>query len=493
MTNKKSTKRALLLSLLSMLLCVTMLVGTTFAWFTDSVTSSGNIIKSGTLDVEMYWAKGTEVPAEATWTDASTGAIFNYDKWEPGYAEARHIRIENKGSLALKYAIKIVPNGEVSDLTDVIDVYYADPAVATDSSMSGLTRIGTLTNVLDGMGETASGALLAGSNDTVTIVLKMQENAGNEYQDKSIGTDFSIELVATQFTYEEDSFDDQYDVSAPIIYYDHFVENLDELKAAFAEGGNIKLTDDVKFDNMLKIENGATVYLDLNGKTVTFEPDASFKSGNPMLYPLVGTKLTITGNGTFDLGDNYDAALVYPAGEVVIENGTFIRNRVPDGVSADDVQTLFMGVKTKGSKLVINGGYFDSGYYDRNAELPISENETAADIANRGKSADKNIVRTAIKNNTSIAFNLSWSSAAGTQDFKINGGTFVGANPAWGDEGCMLPSTNDNYLRPWSYYQGAFLEGQVYDPNGVVIPDGYTITEGRTDDDRPVFTVNYSK
>jgi hypothetical protein len=56
----------------------------------------------------------------------------------------------------------------------------------------------------------------------------------------------------------------------------------------------------------------------------------------------------------------------------------------------------------------------------------------------------------------------------------------------------MLPTT-PNYLRPWSYYQGAFLDGQTFNENGIVLPDGYTITVGATEDDRPTYTVKYSK
>ena len=87
MNNSKLTKKALLTSVMALFLCVAMLTGTTFAWFTDTVTSSGNIIKAGTLDVTMEWADGAKaVPADDStdWIDASTGAIFNYDKWEPG-------------------------------------------------------------------------------------------------------------------------------------------------------------------------------------------------------------------------------------------------------------------------------------------------------------------------------------------------------------------------------------------------------------------------
>ncbi|MBR2479058.1 MAG: SipW-dependent-type signal peptide-containing protein [Clostridia bacterium] len=216
MINTKTTKRALLSSVVALLLCFAMLVGTTFAWFTDSVTSGGNIIKSGTLDVEMYWADGTVDPSAATWTDASTGAIFNYDKWEPGYVSVRHIKIENKGTLALKYKVMIVANGEVSDLADVIDVYYVDPAVqvADRAALTDANKIGTLTEVLANLNTTGSGKLAAAENHTVTLALKMQETAGNEYQNKSIGSSFSVVLVATQLSSENDSFGDDYDDGA---------------------------------------------------------------------------------------------------------------------------------------------------------------------------------------------------------------------------------------------------------------------------------------
>jgi predicted ribosomally synthesized peptide with SipW-like signal peptide len=219
MTNAKATKRALLMSVVSLIICFTMLLGTTYAWFTDSVTSAGNIIKSGTLDVEMYWADGTKaVPADgpADWKNAASGAIFNNDKWEPGYAEVRHIKIENKGTLALKYALSIDANGEVSKLADVIDVYYADPAeqVADRAALAAQTPMSNLTKALAGMATTANGTLKAGESVTITIALKMQETAGNEYQYLSIGSDFAIKLLATQLDYEKDSFDDQYDKDA---------------------------------------------------------------------------------------------------------------------------------------------------------------------------------------------------------------------------------------------------------------------------------------
>ena len=198
MTNQKTLKRALVTSIIAMFLCFTMLIGTTYAWFTDSVTSENNIIKTGTLDITMEWANGKEAPASATWKDASQGAIFNNDLWEPGYTEARHIKIENVGTLALAWTLAIVPNGEVSELADVIDVYiygankYAASnakQVADRDNLDSFQYVGTLTEVLStGI---ASGKLYAEAStgkytfDSMTIVLKMRESAGNEYQNKS--------------------------------------------------------------------------------------------------------------------------------------------------------------------------------------------------------------------------------------------------------------------------------------------------------------------
>ena len=169
---------------LVLLISVGTLAGSTIAWFTDSVTSGSNIIKSGTLEVEMDWADGTKaVPAadSTDWKDASEGAIFNYDLWEPGYTEVRHISIANTGTLALKYQLSIVPNGEVSELADVIDVYYMDPAaqVTSRTDLSTSDRLGTLTQAIAGMDQTASGNLPAGEAHTITLALKMQESAGN--------------------------------------------------------------------------------------------------------------------------------------------------------------------------------------------------------------------------------------------------------------------------------------------------------------------------
>ena len=262
-----------------------------------------------------------------------------------------------------------------------------------------------------------------------------------------------------------------------------------ELQAAFENGGTVILADDVELTGVLTVKAGAEVYLDMNGKKMTVDAAA-----DPAFYTYKGSTLVIDGNGTVELTDPA-LSLVVPGGDVVIENGTFVRN-VPAGTPANQVGALFVGMKVSpwGSQTVtINGGYFDGGYY--NADAADIEDilagtktfeETTDDIAKRGNSKDANKVRVALKQNVQLLLNLSYNL------FKIYGGTFVGANPAWGDEGCMLP-TSPNYLRPWSYYQGALLDGQTFNENGIVLPDGYAIANGTTEDGRPTYTVSYSK
>lgn len=277
--------------------------------------------------------------------------------------------------------------------------------------------------------------------------------------------------------------------NVPPVFYDHIVDNLDDLKAALTAGGNIQLADDIELDKITAIEPGKEVYLNLNGKTITVDQNTT---SNTLLYVKEGAKLIIDGNGTIDLGAVSTMAMFAPYGELVIENGTFIRDEVT--TVTNKTTGLFMGAKITASNVTINGGYFDPGYYDKNA-ADIEEilagtktlTETEDDKAKRGNSTDANPVRVAVKDNVSVLLNHS-----GYGTFKVYGGTFVGANPAWGDEGCMLPTT-PNYLRPWSYYQGALLDGQTFNENGIVLPDGYTITNGKLEDGRPTYTVTYSK
>ena len=202
MSNKKATKRALLTSITALAMCVVMLVGTTFAWFTDTATANVNRIQAGKLDValEMFdTAQGKWVTAEGKTLNfvKAAGGENQAILWEPG-AEYKlpELRVVNNGNLNIKYKVEVTgiqmnrqPVAGVFDLNDVI-TWKAD----------GLT-LGT------------EATLNPTESKAFTISGKMDTAAGNDYQGLTING-VSITVYATQATGEYDSTRNDYDTSA---------------------------------------------------------------------------------------------------------------------------------------------------------------------------------------------------------------------------------------------------------------------------------------
>ena len=201
MTNRKSTKRALLGSVMAMVLCLAMLVGATFAWFTDTASTGVNKIQAGKLDValEMKDAAGQWVSAEGktlNWVKAAAGEQV---LWEPGCTYTLpELRVVNNGNLALKYKLVISGIQGDAELNNVIDW-----AVTLDGAAYTL---GEEHHLAAKNGETVDA-------DVLSISGKMQESAGNDYMNKSIDG-IAITVVAAQDTVESDSFNNTYDANA---------------------------------------------------------------------------------------------------------------------------------------------------------------------------------------------------------------------------------------------------------------------------------------
>ena len=163
----KTTKRSLLTNLTALLLCFVMLIGTTFAWFTDEVTSANNVIQAGNLDAEMYWSDSLLDADSTAWNKTTDGPVFNHKNWEPGYTEVRYVKVANEGNLSFKYNLFINPTGKVGKLAEVIDVSYdivtgneGFTAPTSMSNMGSLRRLGTLSNVISENISIPGGALL---------------------------------------------------------------------------------------------------------------------------------------------------------------------------------------------------------------------------------------------------------------------------------------------------------------------------------------------
>ncbi len=340
MTNSKHTKRALLASVLSVVLCCAMLIGSTFAWFTDSVTSSGNKIQAGNLNIDLL-VKDENGKYQSV--KESNAPIFNYDKWEPGYTVVKNLKVSTTGKLSLKYTMDIVAKGEISKLADVIDVYYAAEEVdVTDRGLTGLAKLGTLRDVLEGKESTVINDILIpaeNAEDFATIALKMREEAGNEYQGMSTG-EFDLQIVAAQYTHETDSFDDQYDKDAE---YPVYVATEEELKDALAnakDGDTIALTKDIELTNSVRTLN----------KNITLDAKGNTLSGIPMY--ITGNDVTVK-NAVFDNAKNGQESCVYihDVGKYVFE-GCVFKNTQWDGIQ--------MTGEIAGSELIVNNCTFSN-------------------------------------------------------------------------------------------------------------------------------------
>ena len=259
------TKRALLTSVLALVLSLAMLAGTTFAWFTDTASTGVNRIVSGNLDVGLqYWGVGED--GQKTWLTAENSEEL-FDKnalWEPGYTQIVYLKVKNNGNLALTYAMQITPvhetvgvnvDGEEFKLSDYIKFGWTTFTADENGAPVALDREAAQTGVGDGvqLGKTlhrqAAEPMAAGAEELVALVAWMPENVGNEanYSTVQPTIELSLKVLATQAAVESDSFDNSYDEDAAT---------------------NEDLDNKPEYDYSYTEEEGVTLITDENGKVV---------------------------------------------------------------------------------------------------------------------------------------------------------------------------------------------------------------------------------
>lgn len=259
------TKRALLTSVLALVLSLAMLAGSTFAWFTDTASTGVNRIVSGNLNVGLeYWGVGED--GKKTWLTAENSEEL-FDKnalWEPGYTQIVYLKVKNNGNLALTYAMQITPvhetvgvnvDGEEFKLSDYIKFGWTTFTVDENEKPAALDREKAQTGVGDGaqLGKTlhrqAAKPMKAGAEELVALVAWMPENVGNEanYSTVQPTIELSLKVLATQAAVESDSFDSSYDGDAAT----------DE-----------ELNSKPEYDYSYTEEEGVTLITDENGKVV---------------------------------------------------------------------------------------------------------------------------------------------------------------------------------------------------------------------------------
>ena len=333
--NQKATKRALLTSVMALVMCVVMLVGTTFAWFTDTASTAVNKIVAGNLDVDIVGENGVSLDGKSlSFKDVNNKTDI---LWEPGVTfHTEGFRIKNAGNLALKWKIAINKdsastgvvegsNGKQGmNLLDVIDF----------SVVSSKAKDAEAVKIDEFVGHTDANTV-----DSTTYYIKgtMQTSAGNDYQDLTL-EGITITVYATQDTVENDSFNNQYDKDATYLTYpagvttDSFPENASYIN----DQGQMK--SDKPATVAFVDENGATQYAaDLN---------TAITNGASVVYCKKDAKLV----GSLTRGNNRTGELTSDL--TIYANGADFQN-TEISINATSLSTESVG-KTKNFTLRVN-------------------------------------------------------------------------------------------------------------------------------------------
>lgn len=236
---KMSQKSLVKLSLFGLVLSLLFLLGFTYAWFTFKVESTGNVITTGKLEVEMLYNDGSvNENNEVTWINAASAnePMFNLSHVEPGFRAARYLKISNTGNLGFKYQLNITSSYDYSTLGKAFDVYIIPntikPLERFNAAMNNDHLIGSLDQVINEnitlseavMYPESDGSINSTKNQTdlatfsepvyITLLIKMKDDAGIEFMDKTFEGSFNVQVSATQYSFENDDIDNSYDANA---------------------------------------------------------------------------------------------------------------------------------------------------------------------------------------------------------------------------------------------------------------------------------------
>ena len=329
MTNRKSVKRALMASIAAIMLCVVMLMGTTFAWFTDTAASGVNKIVAGNLDVKlMYSADGMETWKEVT---NETQLFDDNSLWEPGHVEVAYLKVVNAGKLALKYSVATNSYDQERGKNADGNLYYIDRylKIGVAETETAFADRDAAVAAVEATEKTLSKELQISKDWTVleagaesnpfAVVLHMPTTVGNEANNVQSWRKPSVKglgliVNATQATVEFDSFDNTYDENAPT-----------KISTVSFSSGTHEITENIQ-------ANGSFGAVQAEGTaqfTINADVYAVYSNGGAMAVEAGGTS------------------------KVVINGGDFRQVGVPDD---DKVCDLIYG--TESATIEINGGTF---------------------------------------------------------------------------------------------------------------------------------------
>ena len=354
------TKKTLVLSCLSILVCVTMLIGSTFAWFTDTASTEVNKIQAGNLDVELEYSKDF-----SGWTKVTdTTKVFEDNElWEPGHTDIVYLRVKNAGTLALKYTLGLGNiyekrgknvEGEYYYLRDFVKMGTVETNVKYENRAAAIAAVDAKADTIKNVGEkgVVGETLNAGESKTYAMVIYMPTEVGNEANPKNndpywaARLSYGIVANATQATVESDSFGNTYDEKAATV-----------LTAESASSGTHEITQNMQANGRYgAVQAEKTAQFTINADVyAVYNKDASGTTGGAMAVCADGnSKVTINGGDFRQVGvpaDDPVCDLIYALGNATIEinGGTF--------KATDPTRTLNCKDGSN-AKITVKGGSF---------------------------------------------------------------------------------------------------------------------------------------
>ena len=360
MTKSNSTKKALFLAILSTLLCVSMLIGTTFAWFTDTASTAVNKIQAGNLDIELEYSKDF---SEWKKVNDTTKVFEESTLWEPGRTEVVYLRVKNAGNLALNYTLGIYNLynstgknvlGNKYSLGDYVKLGAAEADAAYADRAAAISAVQDSAKTLNSIGDTGVvGAYLATNTTKVyAMVLYMPTEVGNEANPKNndpywaAKVSFGISVSATQAMSESDSFDNTYDKDAAAI-----------LSAISFSSGKHEITQNMQANGRFgAVQAAKTAQFMINADVYAeYGQSASGETGAMAVWAGENSKIIINGGDFRQVGVPADdpCDLIYATDHAVIEiNGGTFKAVNPD-------RTLNVLDADRGNaQIIVKGGSF---------------------------------------------------------------------------------------------------------------------------------------
>lgn len=207
-----SLYRSLCTSLLSTLLSLVMLVGTTFAWFTESITTGVYTITAGKLSTVTLYCTDLDTPNWQPLNESNTTLFGGMTFSNTNNTQTAYLKLENESSSPVKYLISFVYNSETAGtleksdgttetsqkLSDLMSFAYT---VASDTTTEGGVPSfdnGTGGNIPLGDSEDSPFSILVPDNGTVYVKLELKLGNYEGTWTVEPKIDLQLKLVITQ-------------------------------------------------------------------------------------------------------------------------------------------------------------------------------------------------------------------------------------------------------------------------------------------------------